>query len=181
MRGRKRAGWEDGDCAGRPALPGEAAVAAGGGGAAFAPLPPRVGRARWSGTSLRRGGHRPAPPQGDGASPGPGPAERREGWPAGRERRPPRTVGSVPRCQKRVPAARLGSPSRGSPRPRAWTQGAGLRARRFPGLAVGWHGVPGRRGPRGPLFQLHVARFSCQARGEGGGRSEGAAALTCQL
>lgn len=49
-----------------------------------------------------------------------------------------------------------------------------------PGPGVGWHGVPDRRGPRGPLFPLHVARFSCQARGEGGGRREGAAALTCR-
>lgn len=49
-----------------------------------------------------------------------------------------------------------------------------------PGSGVGWHRAPDRRGPRGPLFPLHVARFSCQARGEGGGRREGAAALTCR-
>lgn len=66
------------------------------------------------------------------------------------------------------------------PRPGACGRGASLGRHRYPGPGVGWHRVPDRRGPRGPLFPLHVARFSCQARGEGGGRREGAAALTCQ-
>lgn len=80
-----------------------------------------------------------------------------------------------PGCESGLRALRLSAA-------RVWEHEAGLlRAHRLPGLGVGWHGVPGRRGPQGPLFQLHVARFSCQARGEGGGRSEGAAALTCQL
>lgn len=66
------------------------------------------------------------------------------------------------------------------PGPGACGRGASPGPHRCPGPGVGWHRVPDRRGPRGPLFPLHVARFSCQARGEGGGRREGAAALTCQ-
>lgn len=41
-----------------------------------------------------------------------------------------------------------------------------------PGSGVGWHRAPDRRGPRGPLFPLHVARFLAAKRGEKGREEE---------
>lgn len=55
-------GGEDGGCAGRPALPRDRVPR----GSLLAQLPVRVDRARWSGTSLCRGGDRQASARGDG-------------------------------------------------------------------------------------------------------------------
>lgn len=111
-------------------------------------------------------------------------------WPSGRLGRTTRRMRAAAtadrrrgfsRCQKRGAGCGSGIRVLRLPAAGAWGHGVALRAHCFRGLGMGWHGVSARRGPRGPLFQLHVARFSCQARGKGGGRSEGAAALTCQL
>lgn len=84
---------------------------------------------------------------------------------------------SVPAVRNRrlvCGVAQVWTPRCDLPGPGACGRGAGPRLHRYSGPGVEWHRVPDRRGPRGPLFPLHVARFSCQARGEGGGRREGA-------
>lgn len=177
-RGRKRAGWEDGGCAERESR-----------------CPKRNGhrRAAYS-CGCRLAGYERSGPRPSPAGAG---TVRLPLWvtevpgtlPSGQLGRMTRRIraAATADCGHHFPLSGAGAGCGSGlsvlrlPAVGAWGHGAALRAHRFQGLGVGWHGVPGRRGPRGPLFQLHVARFSCQARGKGGGRSEGAAALTCQL